>query len=265
VERGQSGEGDRRAGGEGGGERKRRQHHSLSSSAVQAFYITSKYTEGYGKNSVYETMDLAFGKGDWAPLYFQEISEFEMNIIFSGTTKYVFVELTESAEDFINFWSNLRNFNAWMDAGGRIFLNCAGSTGASKLNLVSVPEGFLGWLFPEDSATSVSTWMEPAEKKSGHPVFSSPKVGSATAFLPLSPTSSFSQTRIDFSLFPPLSDSVSSSLLAVSSTGGSLLVEFKYRRGRIVVGSLPAPQTTADPVRMAHLFAAIHGARSYCM
>jgi hypothetical protein len=225
---------------------------SLFFQATEAFYISSASTS-YPLRSNEESMELAFGNGNWQALTVGSLVDEDIRLIFSSTTKYVFVDMSSGASPYWNLiWSAQKDLiRAWVKSGGRLFMNCWTS---DSFTSSLIDETFVGWT----PATASSIF--PQYSKASHPIFTS-DVGLAPFQSPSGGPISESHVYI----VEPEDPNIFYSKFAFSDAGMDILAEVRYYEGRFILGGIPPPQAFADPLRATRLFVAIHKAKPLCM
>lgn len=134
-------------------------------------YIRSTVAAPWGSTSNEEAMDLVFGVGGWDDERFETV---DVALLFSPATGFIYMEGSDSnameLEAFLS--ANQAALEAWVDAGGALFLNAAPNEGGNQT------WGFGGvTLNYPGSATNPGTAFD-----AGHPIWNGPNLPAATMF-----------------------------------------------------------------------------------
>ncbi|MCK5378303.1 MAG: hypothetical protein KAJ78_02820, partial [Acidobacteria bacterium] len=190
-------------------------------------YVRSTVGAPWGSTSNEEAMDLAFGPGGWDDLRYETV---DPGVLFSPAYDFLYMEGSDSNADELGAFlaANQAAMEAWVAAGGGLFLNAAPNEGGSQA------WGFGGVVlnYP-DFSTNPGTAFDPV-----HPIWNGPFLPTALSFT----GSSFAHATVSGpGLVPLIIDSVARVHLAELPAFGS---------GSVIFGGLttsnfwtPAPES----------------------
>ena len=187
--------------------------------AGDTFYVRSNTGNPWGSTTNQASMDLAFGAGNWTEEYFETLDPL---VVFNPSVRFVFMDGSDGGALAMNTFlmANLPAMEAWVSAGGSLFMNAAPNTG-SNMNF-----GFGGSTLYYDTWPSSVTVIA-----TGHPAFVGPNLPTT----PVMTGGSYAHARIFGTGFTVL----------IEETGVPLnwvLVEKTWGAGKVVMGGM----TTTD-------------------
>lgn len=94
------------------------------------YYLTDQQSQPWGSQSNVQNMNLAFGAGNWTQGFFQTIN---VNALLQPSVCLIYCDGGSMAAASMNNFlvANLPAIQAWVFAGGRLFLNAGPNTGAN--------------------------------------------------------------------------------------------------------------------------------------
>ncbi len=206
---------------------------SFLANAQDKYYIHSTTGGGWDFASNIDTMDDAFGAGNWIDSTFDVV---DANILFSNATYFVFLEGSENgATDLDTFLTNNRTIiENWVNAGGSLLLNAGPNVGGN------IDFGFNGTQLNYDATIYIDTAVA---VDATHPAFVGPLTPTATS---MSGTSFTHGYITGTGLTNVLVDSVDSTLIALAEKNwGAGIVMF----GSMTLASFHTPITESRNFR----------------
>lgn len=102
--------------------------------AAKVAYLSSQYGEPWGQSNNLDAMNAVFGSGNWEFQTFENVDGYQL---FSPDYRVIFIDGSDfigyTFDAFVNQYQH--EMEAWVSAGGSLFLNCAPNTGQSVINL----------------------------------------------------------------------------------------------------------------------------------
>ena len=142
-----------------------------SVAAAKVGYVRSNVGAPWGANTNEQAMDKAFGVGQWDDLRYEVV---DVNALFSPTYTFLYLEGSDSNASELQAFlqANQVKLEAWVAAGGSLFLNAAPNEGGSQ------NWGFGGVTlnypdFPADPGSAIDP---------NHPIWKGPFLPAATSF-----------------------------------------------------------------------------------
>jgi MYXO-CTERM domain-containing protein len=133
-------------------------------------YVRSEVGAPWGEATNEAAMDRVYGAGNWDDLRFESV---DPNALFSDAYGFVYLEGSDAGADELAGFvaANQAEIEAWVDAGGRLFLNSAPNEGGNQA------WGFGGVTLQADDFGDFGTAVDP-----GHPIWNGPFLPTATEF-----------------------------------------------------------------------------------
>lgn len=195
--------------------------------AQSIVYLRSEDGEPWGSNSNIESLNAAFGPGNWQDRRFENVN---INTLFQGVN-YIFLEGSDNGanelESFLN--ANLPVLENWVRSGGILFMN-AGPNEGNGMNF-----GFGGVSLIYDNNTNTVVATDPT-----HPIFNGP-------FLPVGTIwsgNSFGHATVTGAGLTPL-------IVEQENNNNIVLAEKRWGRGLVLFGGMtmtnfhsPNPEAT---------------------
>jgi hypothetical protein len=182
---------------------------------TEKYYIKSNTGDPWGSTSNNDAMDLAFGIGEWTLGAYESL---DVDEVFSVKTAFIFMDGSDSHASELNDFltANRPVIEAWVEQGGKLFLNAAPNEGGD------IDFGFGGSTLEYDSPASNVTVLDV-----NHPAYVGPNTPTATTMT----GSSYSHAHIT---------GVGFTSVLVNSTDASkvILCEKKWGAGRIMMGGM---------------------------
>ncbi len=179
-----------------------------------AAYVRSAVGQPWGQATNESAMDMVFGAGAWDDLQFETVDAGEL---FSGSYGFVYLEGSDSnADELAAFLSVYQtDIEAWVTAGGHLFLNAAPNEGGNQV----WGFGGVGLTYPESGELGSAT-------DASHPIWYGPFTPVSTAFT----GGSFAHAAI--------SGGLGTSLIVDDDGGDPHLTALEFGAGRVVFGGL---------------------------
>ena len=135
--------------------------------AAAVAYIRSNVGAPWSESTNEQAMDLAFGAGGWDDLRYETVNP---ATLYSGTYTFIYMEGSDSNASELEAFlmANQAALEAWVNAGGSLFLNAAPNEGGPQ------NWGFGGITLNYDDSAQSGMAVDPS-----HPIWNEP-------FLPIS-------------------------------------------------------------------------------
>lgn len=98
------------------------------SAAAAPVYLRSQIGQPWGQNTNESAMTAAFGAGNWTDARFETVNTASL---FSASNRFIFMEGGDGTADEMEAFlgANAAAMSAWVNAGGRLFMNAAPNEG----------------------------------------------------------------------------------------------------------------------------------------
>ncbi|HZZ79324.1 MAG TPA: PEP-CTERM sorting domain-containing protein [Gemmataceae bacterium] len=174
-------------------------------------YLRSTVGQPWGQSTNETAMDAVFGAGNWADSRYETV---DTATLFSPATNFIFMEGGDNNANALNAFliANMPQIEAWVLAGGSLFVNAAPNEGGN----IAFPFG-VTLNYPGFSATA--TAVDP-----GNPIFNGPFTPVATSYT----GNWFAHAFVSGSGITSLID----------GTAGSVLAEGHFGQGYVLFGGM---------------------------
>lgn len=135
------------------------------------YYLRSTEGEPWDEPNNTDEMNYVFGQDNWGSAFFETIN---LNTVFSANTSYVFIDGGDIGDQaFFTFLDeNHTQIQDWVEAGGRLFLNCAANDAPNGSYNLYLGGAMLVW--DGDEPGTFNDTANIAEGADTHPIFVGP-------------------------------------------------------------------------------------------